>query len=152
MSTMQFTDACEHDLPALIQLLADDVLGSARETPSEVIDPAYLKAFKAIQSDPSHRLVVMRRGETVCGMLQLTWLPSLTQRGLLRCQIEGVRIARSERGKGLGHVLFEWAIEQARNAGCGVVQLSSDKRRPEAIRFYRDLGFAASHEGMKLWL
>jgi GNAT superfamily N-acetyltransferase len=69
-----------------------------------------------------------------------------------RGQIEGVRIARDQRGEGLGRAMFAWAIEECRRQGCGLVQLTTDRSRPDARRFYEQLGFEASHEGMKLAL
>ena len=86
------------------------------------------------------------------GLLQLTFLPYLTYCGGWRAQIEGVRIAASERSQGLGRRMLEWAVERARARGCHLVQLATDKTRPQAKRFYETLGFVASHEGMKLHL
>jgi GNAT superfamily N-acetyltransferase len=93
--------------------------------------------------------VAERHGEVV-GTLQLSLLPGLSRRGALRAQIEGVRVARTARGLGLGPVLMGWAIEEARRRGCVLVQLTSDKARPDAHRFYDRLGFVATHEGYKL--
>jgi GNAT superfamily N-acetyltransferase len=116
------------------------------------VDEAYLVAFERIASDPRSRLIVAEAGGQVAGTLQLDLLPGLSRHGMLRAQIEGVRVVAGQRGQGLGKAMIDWAIGQAREHGCGLVQLTSDKRRPDAIRFYESLGFAASHEGLKLSL
>lgn len=146
----RFRTAQINDLPAMVQLLADDHLGAQREKPEEPLDNAYVRAFEHIQADPNNELVVVEVDQCVVGLLQLTFIPNLTLQGSWRCLIEGVRIHRSHRGQGLGQALFDWAIERARERGCRLVQLTSDKQRPDAIRFYESLGFVASHEGLKL--
>jgi GNAT superfamily N-acetyltransferase len=134
------------DLDAIVALLADDMLGAGREKPG---DPAYAAAFAAIGADPNQLLAVAEEAGRVVGCLQLTFIPGLSRLGMWRGQIEGVRIAASHRGAGLGRRMFEWAIEACRARGCGLVQLTTDKARPDAHRFYESLGFVASHEGMK---
>ena len=113
-------------------------------------NPNYEIAFCAIEKDPNQLLAVADQNGEVVGCLQLTFIPGLSRVGLWRGQIESVRVAASLRGSGLGRKLFEWAIETCRKRGCGLVQLTTDKSRPDALRFYQSLGFAASHEGMKL--
>lgn len=152
MSGPAFRRAAAADLPAIIALLADDVLGAGREDPSDPPNPAYVAAFAAIEADPNQLLAVAEDGGRVVGCLQLSFIPGLSRLGLRRGQIESVRIAASHRGAGLGRRMFEWAIGQCRARGCGLVQLTTDKARPEARRFYESLGFVASHEGMKLSL
>jgi GNAT superfamily N-acetyltransferase len=142
-----FRDARREDVPAIVALLADDILGAGREGS---LDDAYWKAFEQIAADPRNRLVVAEADGQVAGTLQLTLLPGMSRHGMLRAQIEAVRIAAPQRGQGLGRAMIEWAIAQAREQGCGLVQLTSDKRRPDAVRFYESLGFTASHEGLKL--
>jgi GNAT superfamily N-acetyltransferase len=88
----------------------------------------------------------------VVATLQRTFVPSLTHRGGERAQVEGVRVAASHRGRGTGRSLLGWVVERARERGCRMVQLTTDKRRPDALRFYESLGFEATHEGMKLRL
>lgn len=149
MSSPVFRRATAADVPAIVALLADDVLGAAREKPG---DPAYDAAFAAIEADPNQFLAVVEEGGAVIGCLQLTFLPGLSHRGLWRGQVESVRIAASHRGGGLGRRMFDWAIERCRERGCGMVQLTTDKSRADARRFYESLGFTASHEGMKLVL
>ncbi|HEV3382916.1 MAG TPA: GNAT family N-acetyltransferase [Trebonia sp.] len=143
-----FRDAKREDVPAIVALLADDVLGADRETAD--IDEAYWAAFDEIKSDPRNRLIVADDSGAVVGTLQLTFLPGLSRHGMRRAQIEAVRVAASGRGQGLGRQMISWAIAEARLVGCGLVQLTSDKRRDSAIRFYESLGFEASHEGLKL--
>ncbi len=149
MTTPVFRRAGATDLPAIVALLADDVLGAGRETPG---DPAYAAAFAAIVADANQLLAVADQDGRIVGCLQISFVPGLSRRGMWRGQIESVRIAADQRGSGLGRRMFEWAIAQCRERGCGLVQLTTDKARPQARRFYESLGFNASHEGMKLAL
>ena len=149
---LTFREARESDLPALIDMLADDTLGAQREDSSRPVNPSYTSAFHGIDADPNNELVVVVADEALVGMLQLTFIPYLSHTGSWRCLIESVRIARPFRGYGLGSRLFQWAIDRARARNCQLVQLTSDKQRPDAIRFYESLGFVASHEGLKLSL
>ncbi|HST62550.1 MAG TPA: GNAT family N-acetyltransferase [Longimicrobium sp.] len=140
------------DLPAIVAMLADDALGAMREDASIPLDPRYLQAFDAIDNDPNQVLAVVDRGGQVTGCMQLTFLPGLSRKGAWRGQIEGVRVAAAERGAGTGQVMMEWAIERCRERGCEILQLTTDKSRTDAHRFYERLGFRATHEGMKLTL
>lgn len=133
-------------------MLAEDALGQTREQPGLPLAPGYVAAFAAIQADSNNELVVCVLDTEVLGMLQLSFIPCLSYVGGWRAQIENVRIAAAYRGRGLGRRLFDWAIARAREHGCIMVQLTTDKRRPDAIGFYESLGFRATHEGMKLWL
>ena len=141
------------DLPALVALLADDQLGAARDGGDgpEGLAP-YERALAAIDADPAHLLVVAFREDELVGTLQLSVLPGLARRGATRAQVEAVRVRADLRGQGLGEALLRWAVEEARRRGCALVQLTSDKARAEAHRFYGRLGFVASHEGFKLRL
>lgn len=147
-----FREATAADLPEIVRLLADDPLGATRETLAEEIPEAYVTAFAAIEKDPNNHLIVADVAGTVAGTLQLTYIPGLTYTGGERAQIEGVRIAADERGRGLGQTMLTWAIDQARARGCRVVQLTTDRQRPDAIRFYQKIGFRPSHMGMKYHL
>jgi len=140
------------DLERVVQLLADDPLGSERESFTTPLEHGYLQAFASIEADPNNELVVVERGGVIIGVLQITFIPSITYRGSWRALIEGVRVAAEARSAGVGRQLIQWAIDRARERGCALVQLTSDKARPDAIRFYQSLGFAPSHEGMKLRL
>jgi GNAT superfamily N-acetyltransferase len=145
--------AVREDVPHLVQLLADDELGRQRESDTTPLDDRYWTAFDAIDADPNHHLVVLERDDCpVAGCLQLSFLPYLTFRGGWRAQIEAVRVVSGLRGAGLGRVLFEWAIEEARSRDCHVVQLTTNVQRPDALAFYESLGFEATHQGLKLYL
>jgi|SRR6266851_5128190 len=152
MAVVVFRRATSDDLPAIVALLADDPIGSGRESVGVHPDPCYGAAFAAIERDPNQLLAVAEIAGKVIGCLQLSFIPGLTRRGMWRGQIEGVRIAGAERGTGIGRAMLLWAIEECRKRGCGLVQLTSDKRRAEAHRFYQALGFRATHEGYKLVL
>ncbi|MDH5433557.1 MAG: GNAT family N-acetyltransferase [Gammaproteobacteria bacterium] len=149
---LTFRKARQNDLEVLVSLLANDQLGSTREDASLPLNDSYTSAFNSIDSDPNNQLVVVELNNALVGMLQLTFIPYLTHTGSWRCLIEGVRIHQDFRGRGFGEQMFEYAISRAKEKGCKLVQLTSDKRRPDAIRFYEKLGFKASHEGFKLKL
>ena len=150
---LSFRRARRDDLAAIIDLLANDPLGRQREVVSDPPDPAYVAAFEAIDSDPNQLLAVGTLVDgTVAGCLQITFIPGLSHQGQWRGQIESVRVAEAARGRGAGRRMVEWAIAACAERGCGIVQLTSDKTRGDAIRFYEQLGFAASHEGLKLKL
>lgn len=144
-----FREATADDLAEIVRLLADDPLGATRETPGDEIPEAYFTAFAAIEKDPNNAVIVAEFGGRIAGTLQLTFIPGLTYTGGERAQIEGVRVAAEARGHGVGQAIIGWAIEQARARGCRVVQLTTDRQRPDAIRFYQKMGFRPSHMGMK---
>jgi GNAT superfamily N-acetyltransferase len=145
--------ARREDVPAIVRMLADDQLGAGRESASPD-DAAYLAAFEAIDADPAQLLLVAEAvgSELPVATLQLTFIPGLARRGAWRAQIEAVRVAASERGSGLGSEMVRYAIAEARDRGCALVQLTSDRRRTRAHEFYRRLGFEETHVGMKLKL
>ena len=139
------------DVPAIIKLLANDPLGKLREELKEPLAPSYYEAFHRINEDKNQELIVVETDENkIIGTLQLTFIPYLTYRGGIRAQIEAVRIHQDLRGQGIGELLFAWAIKRAKEKKAHVLQLTTDKNRPEAINFYEKLGFKASHEGMKM--
>ena len=142
--------ATRADVPAIVRLLADDPLGQQRERYADPLPTSYYAAFESIDQDRRNELVVVERQGEVVGTLQLTFLPYLTYQGGTRAQIEAVRVDRRFRSHGLGQQLFEWAIARAREAGCHLVQLTTNASRDDAQRFYTRLGFVASHVGMKL--
>lgn len=149
----RFRRATEADLPAIVRLLADDKLGKGRERAGDAVSDAYVQAFRAIERQPGNAVIVAEGdGGQVVGCLQLTLIPGLSRTGMTRGQIESVRIDRAWRGRKLGEAMIGHAVDLAREAGCGLVQLATDKARPDALRFYERLGFVASHEGMKLKL
>lgn len=147
-----FRTATVKDLNKIVQMLADDELGRMRERYELPLPESYLKAFEAIDSDPNNELIVSCLGEEIIGVLQITFTPYITHQGSWRATIEGVRTASSERGKGTGSKLIQWAIERAKERGCHIIQLTTDKKREDAFRFYERLGFEATHEGLKMKL
>lgn len=152
-STVVLRQAEVDDVPAMVELLAADQLGSTREgVSSEGNLQPYVRAFHALDADPAHLLLVATDGARVVAMMQLSFLPGLARRGALRGQIEAVRVSDDYRSRGLGTAMFDWCIEAARSRGCALVQLTTDKTRADAHRFYDRLGFVASHEGFKLKL
>ncbi|MEV4200149.1 GNAT family N-acetyltransferase [Micromonospora globbae] len=148
MTDVIFREAVRADLPAIVALLADDVLGKARDFTQ--VDDAYEKAFADVTADPRNQLIVADSGGELVGCFQITYIPGLGRHGAERALIESVRVRSDLRGQGLGRRMMTWAIDQARERGCGLVQLTTDKSRHDAHRFYTSLGFVASHEGMKL--
>ncbi len=148
MGDLEIRAAVADDVPAIVEMLADDPLGAQRESPDDLAP--YLTALERLNADLNQRLVVAVREGRVVGTLQLTIIPGLSRRGATRSIIEGVRIHADERGSGLGTQLMEWAISESRYSGCQLVQLTSDTSRTDAHRFYEQLGFTASHTGFKL--
>ncbi|WP_018547590.1 GNAT family N-acetyltransferase [Streptomyces sp. LaPpAH-108] len=138
------------DIPAIVALLADDPLGAQRESPDDLTP--YYAAFARLDGDPNQHLVVAVLDGRVIGTLHLTVIPGLSRKGAARALIEAVRVHADQRGSGLGSELIRWAVERARELDCTLVQLTSDKTRTDAHRFYERLGFTASHEGFKLSL
>ncbi|MEV0289516.1 GNAT family N-acetyltransferase [Kribbella sp. NPDC050820] len=142
--------ATTDDVAGIVAMIADDQLGATRESADDLTP--YLRAFEAIDADPNQVLVVADRAGELVGTLQLTIIPGLSRRGSSRGLVEAVRVAASARGSGLGTTLMDWAVQESRNRGCTLVQLTSDKARTDAHRFYTRLGFTNSHEGFKLKL
>lgn len=151
--TAELRPALTDDVFTIVALLGDDPLGRIRDgiDDDESLE-AYLTAFAAIDADPAHQLVVATVEGVVVGTLQFSVLPGLARRGALRAQIEAVRVAADYRSAGLGAAMITWAIEEAERRECALVQLTTDKSRSDAHRFYARLGFTASHEGFKLAL
>ncbi|WP_103110422.1 GNAT family N-acetyltransferase [Brevibacillus reuszeri] len=149
---LTFRMATAQDVDKIVQMLADDELGKTRERYEKPLPESYLQAFEAIDKDPNNELIVACLGEEIVGVQQITFTPYLTHQGSWRATIEGVRTASSERGKGLGSKLILWAVDRAKERGCHIVQLTTDKQRPDALRFYERLGFTATHEGVKMKL
>lgn len=150
---MKLRTATREDLVQIVALLADDVLGKQREKYQIPLPEEYQRAFSAIDRDPNQELIVMENEEReIIGTLQLSFLQYLTYRGGLRAQIEAVRIRQDQRNRGIGKAMLQWAIARARSRQAHVLQLTTDKKRPQALAFYTQLGFSASHEGLKLHL
>ncbi|MFK7952551.1 MAG: N-acetyltransferase family protein [Ekhidna sp.] len=148
---MNFRKAKENDVSAIVEMIADDELGKKRENFQNPLPSEYLKAFEMINTDQNQELIVVENERAeIIGTLQLSFIQYLTYRGGIRAQIEAVRIRKDKRGLGLGKAMFEWAINRAKERNAHLLQLTSDKQRPEAIKFYEDLGFKSTHEGMKI--
>ena len=148
---MIFRRARAEDLAAILSLLVDDTLGASRDSGGGDLAP-YRAAFAQIDADPHQLLAVSEDAGRIVGTLQLTFIPGLSRGGALRGQIEAVRVASDMRGRGIGAAMIEWAIEECRRRGCALVQLTTDRSRTDAHRFYDRLGFEASHLGYKMAL
>lgn len=151
-TAVEFRNAVREDLDRIVEMLADDMLGKERERFEQPLPNFYIQAFEAIEADPNNELIVACLDGEIVGVQQITFTPYIARQGSWRATIEGVRTAASVRGKGIGRQMISWAIERAKERGCRMVQLTSDKQREDALRFYGQLGFKATHEGMKLQL
>lgn len=150
MTDLTIRDAAVSDLPFIIDLLeADSVVGSTEDRDT---DAPYRAAFEAISRDPNQHLLVAELGGKPVGTFQLTFSPGLVRKGQWRCTVESVHVLPDHRGRRIGEKMMDWAVEKAREKGCGVVQLTSNKARADAHRFYVRLGFDPSHQGFKLYL
>lgn len=150
---MKFRVAKKEDVTAIVAMIANDKLGMKREDYKEPLPEKYYIAFENIAMDSNQELIVLEDEEKqIIGTMQLSFLQYLTYQGGIRTQIEAVRVKENQRGKGIGEKMFLWAIERAKERNSHVVQLTTDKQRLEALKFYEKLGFTASHEGMKLHL
>lgn len=150
---MNFRKATKNDLSIIVEMMADDELGKTRENFQTPLPSEYLDAFKSINADQNQELIVVENENAeIIGILQLSFIQYLTYRGGIRAQIEAVRIRKDQRGLGIGKTMINWAINRAKERNAHLLQLTSDKKRPEAIKFYTDLGFKATHEGMKMHL
>ena len=152
MPDLIFRRATEADVPAIIKMLADDKLGASREAIGAESLPRYLDAVRVIDADANQFLLVVDDGTAIVGTLQLTFIAGLARGGLKRGLIEAVRIASDRRGEKIGEAMIAWAVEKCRREGCGIVQLTTDKSRTAAHRFYDRLGFEPSHIGYKMML
>ena len=156
-TALSFKIATKDDLLAIVQMLLDDTLGTTREKTGiissvEELPESYLLAFEKISADPNQELIIVEMNGEKVATFQLSFIQYLTYKGGLRGQIEAVRTHSKYRGQGIGKKVFEYAINRAKEKGCHLIQLTTDKKRPDALRFYESLGFVASHEGMKLKL
>jgi ribosomal protein S18 acetylase RimI-like enzyme len=142
--------ACREDVGIIVAMLADDPLGSARERIEQPLPESYFRAFEALEHNPNIRLVVAEQSGVVVGCLQLCILPGLSSQGASRALIEDVRVASNNRSRGVGEQLVQWAMTEARGAGCRLVELLTHNTRTDAQRFYKRLGFQPSHVGMTI--
>ncbi len=140
--------ARREDVAAIVAMLADDHLGRARERVEDPLPASYYEAFARVERDPNLALVVAEIGGSVVGCLQLAVLPGLSSQGGSRGLLEDVRVASDCRSRGIGEQLVQWAVTEARARGCNLVELLTHQTRVDAQRFYKRLGFTASHVGM----
>jgi ribosomal protein S18 acetylase RimI-like enzyme len=151
VSQISIRPARRGDVPTILAMLADDALGRGRERIEDPLPPSYLQAFEEVERDPNIRLVVAEgEGGEVIGCLQLCILPGLSSQGASRGLIEDVRVASPHRSRGVGEQLVQWAVAEAREKGCKLVELLTHNTRVDAQRFYKRLGFQASHVGMTM--
>lgn len=149
---MKFRKATEKDLLAIVEIMAKDVLGQKRENYKNPLPGSYIQAFHKINADFNQELIVVENENLeIIGTLQLTYIQYLSYVGGMRAQIENVFVRADQRGLGIGKKMLEWAINRAKEKNAHMVQLTSNKERPRAIKFYEGLGFKATHEGMKLY-
>ncbi len=148
---MVFRKAIKSDVSKIVEMIADDELGKIRENFQKPLPREYLDAFERINTDQNQELIIVENENSeIIGTLQLSFIQYLTYRGGIRAQIEAVRIRRDQRGLGIGKAMFKWAIRRAKERNAHLLQLTTDKKRPKAIKFYENLGFKATHEGMKM--
>lgn len=151
-ATLSIRIASISDLARIVELLGADDISASRPGATDVVTPSLQRAFKAIDSDPNNELVVATFEDEVIGTMQLSYIAGLSRGGAKRLLIEAVHVDGSLRGEGIGRAMIEWAHQRGRDNGCSFAQLTSDKRRSDAHRFYRSLGYEQSHEGFKLQL
>ena len=149
MDGVGFRQASAADLPAMLRLLADDDLAQARGGCTAEVTPEVAAAFKEIERDPNNELWVGDLGGEVVAMLQLTLIPGLSRGGMRRALVEAVRVRADLRSRGIGEALMRHVEDRAKAAGCGLIQLTTDRKRLAAHRFYERIGYAPSHIGMK---
>jgi GNAT superfamily N-acetyltransferase len=147
---LHFRLATIQDLAQIVHMLSDDMLGATREKYESILSDNYLTAFKKIVVDVNQELTVVEMNGEIVATFQLSFIQYLTHQGGLRAQVEAVRTSSSHRGQGIGTKVFEYIINRAKEKGCALVQLTTDKKRPEAIKFYETIGFTSTHEGMKM--
>lgn len=152
MNQLRHRKATLDDLSIIIDLYFEDDLGQHREIKAENPDQRYIDAFHRIDADPNQYLMVVTHSEKIVGTCHLTLMPSLTFIGSTRLQIEAVRIAKNHRGQKIGEWMIGEAIAFAKSNNASIIQLTTNKERPSAKKFYERLGFKATHEGMKYYL
>ena len=150
MNKITYRKATIEDLAGIIELYLEDELGASREENYDLAP--YQKAFKLIDTDSNQYLMVALQEEEMVGTCHLTIMPSLTFKGTTRMQIEAVRVFAKCRGQGIGELMIKEALSYGKKQGVGLIQLTTNKKRDRAKKFYEKLGFEATHEGMKLYL
>jgi GNAT superfamily N-acetyltransferase len=149
---LTYRAATAADLPFIIGLVIEDTVVATNDRVADAMHPDYVAALAEITADPHQEMLVVERDGEAVGCFQLSYIPGLMRRGMRRGQIELVHVAASQRNFGIGSQMMRWAVERCRQNGCGLVQLTSNKQRTDAHRFYVRLGFEQSHEGFKYYL
>jgi GNAT superfamily N-acetyltransferase len=149
--TLTYRNATPEDLPFIVGLIVEDSVVATDDSVAAAREPDYDNALAAITADPNHEMFVVDNDGVPVGCFQLSYLPGLMRRGMWRGMIEVVHVSAAERNKGIGAEMMRWALERCRERGCGMVQLTSNKKRTDAHRFYVRLGFHQSHEGFKYY-
>lgn len=149
---LTYRPAAEADLPFIIRLIVEDGVIATNDDPADALHADYREALAAIAADPNHEMIIAELDGEPIGCFQLSYLPGLTRRGMWRGQIESVHVVEARRNLGLGGEMIRWAVERCRGRNCAMIQLTSNKKRLDAHRFYERLGFAKSHDGFKLYL
>jgi GNAT superfamily N-acetyltransferase len=152
VTRLSFRPATVADLPFIVGQIVEDSVVPTGDDLSAAAGPDYVAAFAAISADPNQECVIAELDGEAVGSFQLTYIPGLMRHGMWRGLIEGVHVRAESRNRGLGTEMMVWAVERCRARGCGLVQLTSNKKRTDAHRFYRRLGFEPTHEGFKLML
>lgn len=148
---LTYRDALPGDLPFIIALIVEDSVIATGDDPADALNPEYRNALAAIDADPNQEMVVVEEHGVPVGCFQLSYLPGLMRRGMWRGQIEVVHVAATHRNRGIGSAMMAWALDRCRSRGCALVQLTSNRKRADAHRFYERLGFLRSHEGFKYY-
>jgi GNAT superfamily N-acetyltransferase len=149
---LAYRAATPADLSFIIALIVEDSVVSTGDDPADAADPDYVNALADITNDPNEEMIIVEEDGVPVGCFQLSYLPGLMRRGMKRGQIEVVHVAETHRNRGIGGDMMRWAIERCRQNDCSMVQLTSNKKRLDAHRFYERLGFLKSHEGFKYYL
>ena len=149
---LTYRAATPADLPFIVGLIVEDSVVATTEAIADAMNAEYRAALAAIDADPNQEMFVVDHDGTPIGCFQLSYIPGLMRRGMWRGQIELVHVSADKRNLGIGAEMMRWAVQRCRERGCGMVQLTSNKKRTDAHRFYRRLGFEQSHEGFKLYL
>lgn len=148
---LAYRAATPADLPFIIALIVEDSVVSTGDDPADAAHPDYVNALAEITNDPNEEMIIVEEDGAPVGCFQLSYLPGLMRRGMKRGQIEVVHVAETHRNRGIGGRMMHWALERCRENGCSMVQLTSNKKRIDAHRFYERLGFVKSHEGFKYY-
>ncbi|MEQ1770431.1 MAG: GNAT family N-acetyltransferase [Devosia sp.] len=149
---LAYRKATPADIAFILGLIVEDSVIETGDDPLDAGDPRYAAAFAAIDADPNQEMIVVEEEGERVGCFQLTYMPGIMRRGMWRGQIENVHVRAASQNRGIGSAMMKWAIERCRERGCGIIQLTSNKKRLDAHRFYERLGFLKSHEGFKLYL